>query len=295
MKLDVFLSQPFTFFNTSSRKWQYVISSAVFALVFLILFQPYGLSEEISNPINSNSSIFLFFVSICISSFIGLSLSQFKARKWFNFEEVTVKRYIYWFFIEALVMTLINFAFSFVIPDLGNDFENELSVIFQVKVYFKTIFILLFPFLGCILYSIIKDLNYEINELEEQLEGFRFKFDNKQKEEQIIFKDENNNNDFSIELKNFLFAESSNQYILIYYLLDGEVKRQIVRNRMKNFLAQINGLPIIQCHRSYSVNLLNVKHKTKREGKHFLAVNVLEPMFVPVSKSYSDLISKSLS
>ncbi|TYA74165.1 LytTR family DNA-binding domain-containing protein [Seonamhaeicola marinus] len=295
MKIRTFLDQPFSFFNTNKRKWLYILSSTIFALVFLVLFQPYGLSEEIANPVNSKSSILLFFLSISVTTFIGLSFSQFFGRKWLGYEYVSIRKYIGWFFIEALGMTFLSFLFSFVIPDLGNDFEKELNIIFQIKVYFKAFFILLFPFFGCILYIIIKDLNYEINELEEQLNRFKNSYNEHQKDELVIFKDENNNVDFSVDLRNFLFVESSNQYILAYYVLDGMVKKHIIRNRMKTFLSQVEKLPIIQCHRSYSVNLLNVKHKVRREGKQFLSINVSEPLLVPISKSYTEVINKALS
>ncbi len=295
MKINTFLNQPFHFFSTKRRKWLYIISTTVFALVFLGLFQPYGLSEEIENPINSSTSIFLFFLSVSITSFIGLAFSQFFARKWLNFEHVTTKKYIVWFFIEAFGMTLLSFMFSFFIPDLGDDFEKELNIMFQIKIYFKTIFILLFPFFGCIIYVLIKDLSYEISELEEELSRFKNQFNPSKKEELLVFKDENNNVDFSIELENFLFAESSNQYIVVYYLSAELVKKHIVRNRMKNFITQIENLPIIQCHRSYTVNLLNVNQKVKKEGKQFLAINVLEPLLVPISKSYLNVINQKLS
>ncbi len=295
MNINTYLNQPFTLFNSNKNKWTYVLSSTVFALFFLLLFQPYGLSEEITNPINSSLSISIFFLSVSVISFLGLSTSQFLIRNWLNFKTVSVKKYAKWFFIEALIITLLNFVFSFFIPDLGNDFEKELNLIFQIKIYFKVVFVLLFPFLGCVLYFLVKDLNYEIKELETQLKSFKMQFTPLQREVPLVFKDENNNTDFSIDLEDFLFAESSNQYILVYYLKEGLVKKHIVRNRMKNFLSQIENLPIIQCHRSYSVNLLNVKHKTKKGGKQSLAINTTEPLFVPISKSYLSVINQKLA
>lgn len=294
MQLNTFLKQPFNYFDSKRNKRLYVFSSTIFALVFLVLFQPYGISEEVSNPVNSIGHIFLFFISITFSTFITLFVSQFYARKWFGFDKVSVKRYLVWFLFEAMGLTLVSFIMSFIVPDLGDDFEKELNLIFQIQIFFKIIIVLLFPFVGTIIYILIENLNYEINELGDQLKAFKNKFSPSQKAELLELKDENGNLDLSIELKDFLYAESSNQYILIHYIKDDFVKKHIIRNRMKNFLTQIENLPIKQCHRSYVVNLLSVKHKVKNQGKPMLVMSYSESIKIPVSKSYLPQINALL-
>ncbi|MFV9551863.1 LytTR family DNA-binding domain-containing protein [Algibacter sp. PT7-4] len=286
MNLKIFLEQPFNYFDTRKNKWIYVLSATIFALVFLALFQPYGLSEEVASPINPLKNIVLFFVSVGLNTFIILTFSQFFARKWFGFSQVNVKKYMFWFFLEALGLTLLSFAFSFIIPDLGNDFEKELNLGFQIKIFFKVIIVLVFPFIGSIIYVLIKSLNFEINELEDQLKQFKSKFNPTKKTKILKLKDENNNIDFSLSLNDFLYAESSNQYILIHYIKENKIKKHIIRNRMKNFLNQVETFPIQQCHRSYAVNLLNVKHKSKKEGKSVLVMSFSDHIMVPISKPY---------
>lgn len=294
MRIKDFLEQPFNYFNSIHNKWIYVSGSAIFALVFLVLFQPYGLSEEVSNPENSLVNLVLFFLSVTSSTFITLSFSQFFARKWFGFENVSIKKYIVWFFLEAFGLTLVSFAFSFIIPDLGNDFENELNLGFQIKVFFKVVVVLVFPFIGSIIYVLIQNLNFEINELGDQLKVYQTNFKTKQKTEVLEIKDENDNIDFSINLMDFLYVEASNQYILIHYLKEGYIKKHITRNRMKSFLNQTENLSITQCHRSYAVNLLNVDYKTKIKGKDFLVSTSINAFKVPISKSYLNVINSEL-
>ncbi|MEC3906276.1 LytTR family DNA-binding domain-containing protein [Tamlana sp. 2201CG12-4] len=295
MKIDTFLNLPFNFFDSNKNKWIYVIVSTIFPLIFLALFLPYGLSEEIENPVNPFINIVLFFLSIGLSTFIALSFSQFFARKLFGFEHVTIKKYMGWFLLEPLGLILVYFGFSFVIPDLGNDFEKELNIVFQIKNYFRATLILLFPFFGCIIYIVIKNLNDELKELGEQLKRYKSKFSKSQKTELLHIKDENDNLDLSLELKDFLFAESSNQYVLIHYLKEGRIKKHITRNRLKSFLNQTKNLPIKQCHRSYATNLLNVEHKVKSQGKDFLVISNTEHAKVPISKSYLDQINRELA
>ncbi|WP_298532267.1 LytTR family DNA-binding domain-containing protein [uncultured Algibacter sp.] len=294
MKIKVFLKQPFDYFDSNKNKWIYVIGATAFAITFLVLFQPYGLSEEVSNPENTLINLVLFFLSVALSTFLTLSFSQFFARKWFGFENVSIKKYVTWYIFEALGLTLVSFGFSFIVPDLGNDFEKELNLVFQLKIFFKVIVVLVFPFVGSIIYVLIQNLNYEISELGEQLSVFKSNFDMTQETELLEIKDENDNIDFSVELKNFLYAESSNQYILIHYLKEEKVKKHITRNRMKSFLIQTENFPIKQCHRSYAVNLLNVDRKAKEQGKDFLINSKIASLKVPISKSYLSIISNEV-
>ena len=61
MKLQVFLNQPFFYLDSQKNKGIYIVSSTIFVLFFLILFQPYGITEELNNLVNSIISIALFF------------------------------------------------------------------------------------------------------------------------------------------------------------------------------------------------------------------------------------------
>ncbi len=286
MRLSQLLRQPFSYINTSKRKWIYIVSAAVFVHFFLIVFQPYGISEEMHNPINNTVNKFLFFFSIGISTFLGLTLSQFVFRPLLKFETVSIKKYIGWVFIETLILTLISFGFSFIIPDLGDDFESELNIYFQLKNYFRAFIVLLFPLFGTIIYVLIQELTYEVNELDEQLKKYHETFNISEKETQLKIKDENNNLDLSIALKDFLYAESSNQYVVVHYLKSGNQQKHILRNRLKNFLNQNDYVSIKQSHRSFAVNLLNVKYMSRINSKEFLIIDSVPTVKIPVSKSY---------
>ncbi|MBR9847663.1 MAG: hypothetical protein GYB35_16890, partial [Algicola sp.] len=156
MQIREYLKEPFDYFDDKKSKWLYILSAIVFSHLFLIIFQPYGISEEMSNPVNSTLNKFLFFFSIALSTFLALTLSQFFFRQLFGFQNIKIKKYIFWLLIEALILLFINFGMSFIIPDLGNDFEQELNIWFQVKMYPKLLLILIFPFFGTVIYIAIK-------------------------------------------------------------------------------------------------------------------------------------------
>lgn len=292
----MFLDQPFFYLNSRKNKWIYILSSSLFVLVFLVLFQPYGIPEVVANPVNSNENIILFFFTVSGCVFLGISLSQFFLRSLFNFNNVSNKKYMLWVLFEVLVMTLFHFGFSFVIPDLGDNFEEELTVLFQLKNYFRALILMIFPFFGTIIYIVIKGLNSEIEGLESKLYKFQsnYKDSNVIKDRSLEICDENNNLELVLNLSNFLFAESCNQYVLIHYLKDETHKKQIVRTRLKTIIETFKSLPIEQCHRSFVVNLINVKALIKKEGKMVLAMDNLKEISLPVSKSYLEAIKKRI-
>lgn len=296
MNINIFLKQPFDYLDTPQIKWFYILGSTTFAIVFLLLFQPYGISKEMINPMNSSLNKFLFFASVAFSTILGLSLSQFFLRQLFDFEFVNNKKYMYWIVIEALVLTLINFGISFIVPDLGNNFEKELHLTFQLKMFVKIFLVLLFPFVGTVLYVSIKKLSNEIQELDVQLKQYKSVYKSSNHEQVLNILDENENVDLKISINNFLYAESSNQYILVHYLKQGEVRRHIVRNRLKKFVIQSNDFPIMQCHRSYAINLLNVDYLTKKNGKEYLVIKTQNStQHIPVSNSFLEKIQQAFS
>lgn len=292
--MKLFLAQPFPYLNTPSHKWIYILSSALFVFVFLLLFQPYGISEEVSSPLNSNPKIFVFFFSISLSTFLGLSLSQWILWPLFFKRGMTNRDCIFWLLLEAFLITVFMFLFSLLIPDLGDDVENELNLLFQLRNYFRCLVILLFPFFGSVVFFLVEKMNFEIKELSGQIAHYVQHFTPEQKAAKIYWMDENGQPDFSTELHLVLFLESSNQYVLIHYLDNDRVKKHIIRNRMKALLEQCENLPIQRCHRSFAINLLHVTHLFRKGEKEFLALDTTPIMDIPISKSHLKEIKKEL-
>lgn len=295
MQIREYLKEPFDYFDDRKSKWLYIINAIVFSHLFLIIFQPYGISEEMSNPVNSTLHKFLFFFSIAVSTFLALTASQFIFRQTLGFQKVRIKKYTFWLLFEALILLLINFGMSFIIPDLGNDFEKELNVWFQIKMYPKLLLILIFPFFGTVIYIAVKRLQTEVKELDQQLLTFKYKYDITKQKDTLNLRDENNQVDVTLPINEILFVESSNQYVVVNYLKNNRIKKHIVRNRLKHILSQTKNLPIKQCHRSFAINLIHVKHLIRSNGKSFLVLNTsFEDKKIPVSNSFLETIKKDL-
>ena len=73
-------------------------------------------------------------------------------------------------------------------------------------------------------------------------------------------------------------------YISIYYLKENVVKRHLLRISLINALKQIASENIVQCHRSYIINIHSIEKTTgNAQG---LKLELTHNNVVPVSRSF---------
>lgn len=110
----------------------------------------------------------------------------------------------------------------------------------------------------------------------------------------IALKDENGKVRFSVLAKDLLYLESTDNYVSVFYILEGKLQRELLRNTMKNMEESFKDNSVVRCHRSFMVNTLNVEFVKKAGKKLFLKVRLTDNS-IPVSEKYSsrflDLIS----
>jgi DNA-binding LytR/AlgR family response regulator len=100
----------------------------------------------------------------------------------------------------------------------------------------------------------------------------------------FTFQSENDKDQLRINLEDFLFANSSENYITINYMLDGKCKEHLIRKPLKILEKELKIHPQIErTHRSYLVNSQNIKAVKQIKGKVLLEVNENS---LPVSKQY---------
>ena len=101
----------------------------------------------------------------------------------------------------------------------------------------------------------------------------------------VKLESDNGKESISITLDALLYIEAQDNYVLIYHLIDNQMKKQLLRVTMKTLESNLKDAAIIRCHRSYLVNLNKIV-KAKGDGhqmKLYLS-NIIEP--IPVSRSY---------
>ena len=271
------------FFN---RKYPFFISSILtiiyisigISLIILIL-KPFGFVNYDGNKVVASIGFgILTFTSLLFNNFILKKQMKKLTSKWTIFKEI-----LYLIFLLSFI-SIANFIyFSIIIGDF------KLSIIGFLYVIFLTITIGIFPI------SIITVIRYNRilkNELGLIISSNDYQNKDINKEEKITFSSLNKTeNDFSIARNDFLFVEAIKNHVHIYYIEDGNVKIKIFRNTLINLTNQIGKPGIYRCHRSFLVNLSNIKTVTGNSNGfkiHFKNYN----KHVPVSRSYTNEFKK---
>ncbi|MDA3821943.1 MAG: LytTR family DNA-binding domain-containing protein [Bacteroidales bacterium] len=173
-------------------------------------------------------------------------------RKWFGIAHFKVKTYFLWVLIEiALVSTIYVILF---------DREPGGFILDYIYSLQYTILGMLIPYIFSLFIIHNRYQRFEIKNLSKNIvKGYN---------DLINFKEENQNVKFSIINADLLFLEATDNYVSIYYLNNGDVKRSLIRNTLKAL--ELEQLPenIIRCHRSYMVNLKHIEY-VKKNNRSF--------------------------
>lgn len=260
-----------------------IVTSLLFGFllyILLIIYQPFGTSQ-----FEHIYKYFLLFpyAGISASSFccINLLLSKQK-REWTVGLELSKI-----FLILLLISSLSYFYNSFFLSKVSLSFENYLYMFAYTSalgvpvgaIYFLSRYIYLIekdkPFAGKIVSD--RKLAFDSKNTIEK--------NNKNIELHIVADDENF--DMKIEHKNFLYAESADNYCIIHFYRDGMLQRQIIRISLTKLLFQIQTEAIKKVHRSFIVNLRKVdRFKGNTSGYKILIENVEKE--IAISRSYID-------
>ena len=92
----------------------------------------------------------------------------------------------------------------------------------------------------------------------------------------------------------FLYAESDANYVHIHYLCDGKERKAMLRSTIKDVAESVAGLPeIVRCHRAFIVNLSQVSHVESRSSGFMLVLKHVSAL-IPVSKTYQQEVKLRL-
>jgi hypothetical protein len=240
------------------------------------MFKPWNIGRWHSD---SGFIKFLRLSSYGVVVALVLLFTQFPLRKIFKQQKFTIKTYVLWIIIE---ISFISFVYIFL---YGNPIGNMLNdFLFSLRYTLLGIFI---PYSFALLIIYYKNQREEIQQLQTRIAQ-------PGKKKLIAFKDENGKIKFSVLAKDLLILESTDNYVSVFYILEGKVQRELLRNTMKNLEETFKESSIIRSHRSFMVNSENIEF-VKKEGKKLNLKVRLMDRTIPVSEKYSPLFLDFLS
>jgi hypothetical protein len=284
------LRQPYpSLLDQKKYNWLIVVSISLFVSLFLLLFQPFGLSRAtMPNKI-------LFLAGYGGITFVSLVILLILAPKiftsFFSFERWTVGKHILWLVIILFGIGIGNFLYSVFYID-HFIWNWKIFLLFQAF----TLLIGIFPIAIVTLISFNIRLRNNLKEasgLNQSIKGKRS--EDSSKEKIIKLKGKNKDEYFSLSSENLLYIVSEGNYVQIYYLEDSETKQKMLRNTIGNIKDQTKNVEfIVQCHRAFLVNIKKIT-ESRGNAQGFTLSLEKSSSSIPVSRKFVPTIKEKLS
>ncbi|MBS1487230.1 MAG: LytTR family transcriptional regulator DNA-binding domain-containing protein [Bacteroidetes bacterium] len=282
--IRLWLSTPFFLLDPPRARVELVLFCAVFGCIFLNLFHPLNLDQWF---VHANQPIYFILISFSVVGLVANLVTQFALRSFFKERTSTRLSFFVWVIVDYVVIALAaHVANHFITHDPLFDF-TEFS-----KTLINTFLILILPYsLGLLLLSLrdkvrtVEALTLKINQLAQPA--------------RVEIKDENGKTAMTVDAKNILYFKSEDNYVFVYYKVDEEIKKELVRTSLKRLEHELGTEPFVRIHRSYMINTLNLVAATRSSGGYRVVIDTALKVTFPVSSSYQSifeerLLSKSL-
>ena len=285
------LQQPYPFGEKSNiRLLIQSIGEGTFIALFLIFFQPFGVSEWQDPNKNSYLAGYGLITALCG---IILRFAVFKTFPKYHSEATwNVGKEV----LSIMMLILMIAAGNIIYSNLIFKFEN--GIISFLWMLLAVVIIGVFPAtFGVMLNYIIqlKKFNQQIVvhhhhqhtpeiTLAEQVSENKI-------QNSVLFKliAENEKDSIELAVDSLYFIESSDNYSTIYFENQGKLQKELLRSSLTRLESQISSENIVRCHRSFIVNLDKVEKVTGNAQGY----NLKSPeLLVPVARKYSEIIER---
>ena len=190
--------------------------------------------------------------------------------------------YIFWCLAEVLVICL---AYSFItVPLTGIGWDQFPKTLGNALLY-GTISLII-PYILAGMFFAIQDknqtirlMNYGNVVLDENVLPSKL--------EKITLFDNSGDLKLCVSASNLFYIESDDNYIIVWYSdSGGDLKRYMLRCRLKTVEESFRGSSLVRCHRKYIVNMDKVKVLRKEKDGYELDLDSDSISPIPITKTY---------
>ncbi len=257
------------FFITKRNTVIQIIFTTVFAFVFINIYKPFG-SQHWYNI--TQFQFFLFSGLLVLQGMLVVLLSRVFLFRIKKNQSITVKGYALMVALEIVVMASLYATYEKIIVKDTRSF---------LKLWYiaggNTSLILLIPYLISSLYFAWDDKRHKFENLLREKNG-------NDPAPFISFYDEKDALKLTIKTSDLYYIESSDNYVTLHFI-DGDVeKRYLLRNSMKRMEKMLVKYRVIRCHRSYMVNVSQIKLIKKGKKGYQIEMNMPDKRILPVTK-----------
>lgn len=277
-RIVAWFQKPFRLLDSVRARWKLVIFCGVFGCLFLNIFQPFNLTEWF---VNVKTPLFIILTFFSAAGMAALALSQFAVRMLFKIEYTTRGNYLLWllveFFLLSLAMHSVNVFF------LEVPFINLPEYLLTLK---YTLGVLILPYFFALLMLYLEEQLQVVQEL-------TLKANKAVTTDTVTIQDESGKSVLTLPLKNILYFKSEDNYILLYYKQDIEVRKELIRTTLKKLEQELNIATLVRIHRSFMINTQNLLAAAKTSRGYQVKMEGFgEPL--PVSATYQTLFEEKV-
>ena len=265
-----------------------VTFAAFFSIVFLLLSLPFSHNSWMAL---GNSKFFAFTVLFAAGSLTFVALSRYLMYRTRKVLRMTYLSYIAWCIAEVVVICL---AYSFItVPITGIGWDQFPETLGKALLY--GVISLIIPYILAGMYFALQDknqtirlMNYGNVVLDENVLPSRL--------EKITLFDNSGNLKLVVSASSLYYLESDDNYIIVRYTDSrGDLKRYMIRSKMKTVEESFRGSSLVRCHRKYLVNMDKVKVLRKEKDGYELDLDNDTIPPIPVSKTYEGNVLASFN
>jgi hypothetical protein len=270
-----YIRQPYPLFE---NRWRIILSISLFVSLFILIFQPFGIStysSEFKLFFEAGYGIVTFIVLI-----IDLYLFPLFLDEWFVPKKWTVSKQMSWQVWILFSIGLGNFLYS----SIFLRFANGLNAFFIFQFYTVVVGIIPILILTILHQNSLLSKNLKLaGEMNADLlsEGPLLP------DEKVRVMAENSKDKLEINLSDFIYLGSTGNYVQVFYLVNNELRNVLLRNTLKQIEQQVKeSQSIIKCHRAFLINKNKIiRVKGNSQGLRLILKDTSEE--IPVSRNYS--------
>lgn len=254
-----------------------ILFTTVFAYFFINVYQPFGSMEWYSVSWWVFSFVSGLIVIAGMLVVLASRLIMFAIKK---FRPISVRYYSVMIVSEIIMKG----ALYTIVERLALVDESPFFPALLIAIQ-NTSLILLIPYLISTLFFAWWEKKVSLDTLLRQL---RFK------PEFIPFRDENDTLKLSLKALDLLYLEANDNYVIVHYKSGEHHKKYMLRNTLKRLEKQMEGYPLLRCHRSFMVNIDQIKMLKRDQSQFNLWLDVSGSISIPVSKSFTESVSEAM-
>jgi LytTr DNA-binding domain len=286
--------QPYPFGEKSNiRLLIQSIGEGTFIALFLIFFQPFGVSEW-QDP---NKNLYLAGYGL-ITALCGIILRfvVFKTFPKYHSEATwNVGKEI----LSIMMLILMIAAGNVVYSNFVFKLENGISSFFWMLL--AVMIIGIFPATFGVMLNYIVQLkrynqpiivHHHASEITSEEQISENKTPNTvERNTTLKLIAENEKDSIELTSESLFYIESSDNYSTVYFVKQGKLQKELLRSSLTRLESQISSENIVRCHRSFIVNLDKVEKVTGNAQGYKLHLEAPE-LLVPVARKYSEIVER---